>query len=153
MKKSLLNASDKAEILTRLQSLQPNSPRQWGRMTAHQMMCHLTDSFVGMMGGKAVSNKSNFFSRSVMKWVALQSSLTWPHGIKTMPEMDQEVGGTPPEEFEQDRQKLEQAIAKFTTPQRTFAFMPHPIFDVMTEAEWMIWGYKHCDHHFRQFGI
>ena len=104
MKKSLLNASDKAEILTRLQSLQPNSPRQWGRMTAHQMMCHLTDSFVGMMGGKAVSNKSNFFSRSVMKWVALQSSLTWPHGIKTMPEMDQEVGGTPPEEFEQDRQ-------------------------------------------------
>ena len=121
-------------------------------MTPHQMMCHLTDSFVGMMGGKVVSEKSNFFSRSVMKWVALQTSLPWPHGVKTRPEVDQEIGGTPPAEFEQDRQNLRLAIEQFAATQRTFAFPAHPIFGAMKETEWMIWGYKHCDHHFRQFG-
>lgn len=153
MKKSLLNQTDSAELLSRLQALQVNSTRQWGKMTPHQMLCHLTDSFVGMMGGKSVSNKSNLFMRSVGKWVALQAPIPWPHGIKTMPEMDQLINGTRPVEFEQDRQKLQQAIAQFTASPRTFAFVPHPIFGTMTEAEWMIWGYRHCDHHFRQFGI
>jgi hypothetical protein len=145
--------TDKAEILARLTQLRPDSQRQWGKMTPHQMMCHLTDSFVGMMGGKAVSAKDNFFSRSVMKWVALKSSLPWPHGVKTRPEMDQQIGGTPPQEFEADRQKLRQAIERFAATPRDFSFHPHPIFGAMTEEEWMIWGYKHCDHHLRQFGL
>lgn len=151
--KTLLNPQDTAEILARVQAVRPDSARQWGRMTPHQMMCHLTDSFVGMMGGKAVSNKSNFFSRSVMKWLALQLPMPWPHGVKTRPEMDQEIGGTPPQEFAPDRQKLRQAIEQFAAPQRAFAFHPHPIFGAMKETEWMIWGYKHADHHLRQFGV
>lgn len=145
--------SDKAEILARLEQLRPDSPRQWGKMTPHQMMCHLTDSFVGMMGGKAVSSKSNFFMRTAGKWIALKAPLTWPHGVKTMPEMDQERGGTRPVDFASDRQKLVQSIERFAAPQRDFSFHPHPIFGMMTEEEWMIWGYKHCDHHLRQFGL
>jgi hypothetical protein len=117
------------------------------------MICHLTDSFVGMMGGKAVSSKSNFFMRTAGKWVALKAPMPWPHGIKTMPEMDQEIGGTRPVDFASDRQKLVQAIERFAAPQRDFSFHPHPIFGMMAEEEWMNWGYKHCDHHFRQFGI
>lgn len=145
--------SDKAEVLARLEQLRPDSPRQWGKMTPHQMMCHLTDSFVGMMGGKAVSSKSNLFMRTAGKWIALKAPLTWPHGVKTMPEMDQERGGTRPVDFASDRQKLVQAIERFAAPQRDFSFHPHPIFGMMTEEEWMIWGYKHCDHHLRQFGL
>lgn len=153
VKKSFTNQPDIAEILARLQALRPESQRQWGKMTPHQMMCHLTDSFIGMMGGKAISSQSNFFMRSLGKRVALQTSLLWPHGIKTRPEVDQEIGGTPPQEFAQDRHKLQQAIAQFTAAERAFAFTPHPIFGAMTEDEWMIWGYKHCDHHLRQFGL
>jgi hypothetical protein len=147
-------SSHKAEILARLEQLRPDSPRQWGRMTPNQMICHLTDSFVSMMGGKAVSDKSNFFTRSaLMKWLSLKAPMQWPHGVKTTPENDQEVGGTPPVEFETDRQKLRQAMEQFAAPQRDFAFQAHPIFGTMTEEEWMIWGYKHCDHHLRQFGL
>jgi len=32
-------------------------------------------------------------------------------------------------------------------------FAPHPAFGPMTRREWMTWGYRHADHHFRQFGI
>ena len=148
-----LDVQGKAEILARLSKLCPDIQRQWGKMTPNQMVCHLTDSFVGMMGGKEVSSKSNFFTRSVVKQLALKSPFPWPHSVRTMPEMDQEIGGTPPDEFDRDRQKLILAIERFANQPKDFRFSPHPIFGTLTEAEWMVWGYRHCDHHFRQFGI
>ncbi|HMV87843.1 MAG TPA: DUF1569 domain-containing protein [Blastocatellia bacterium] len=152
MKKTFSNQHDKTEILERLKRMRPDSQRQWGRMTAHQAICHLEDSFKCRTGEKPSSTKDNWFSRSVMKWVALQSPMPWPHGIQTMPEFDQEIGGTPPEEFERDRIKLEMMIEKFCHPSATNS-KPHPIFGQMTEAEWLRWGYLHCDHHLRQFGV
>ncbi len=43
--KTLSNREDKTEILGRLRKLKPDSQRQWGKMSAHQMVCHLNDSF------------------------------------------------------------------------------------------------------------
>ena len=105
------------------------------------------------MGEKAASSIDNFFTRSVVRWIAIHTPLPWPHGVKTTPEMDQEIGGTPPAEFERDRRELEAMIERFTTQPRDYQFGPHPIFGTMTEAEWMVWGYRHCDHHLRQFGL
>jgi Protein of unknown function (DUF1569) len=150
---STLDSQGKAEIFARLNKVHPDSQRRWGKMSPHQMLCHLNDSFIGMMGQKAVSSKSNFFSRSFMKWLSLRVPMKWPPGIKTMPEMDQEIGGTPPIEFERDRQNLLQTIEQFTNRQRNFSFESHPYFGAMSEEEWMIWGYRHCDHHLRQFGL
>jgi hypothetical protein len=78
--------------------------------------------------------------------------MQWPHGVKTRPELEQGVGGTPPAEFEADLQLLLATIDKFTQQPRTFEFHPHPMFGAMSEKEWMRWGYLHCDHHLRQFG-
>ena len=30
---------------------------------------------------------------------------------------------------------------------------PHQVFGELTRNEWMIWGYRHLDHHLRQFGL
>ena len=152
MKKSFLNQNDKAEIGERRRRLRPDSQRRWGKMSAHQVICHLSDAFKARTGEKLSSPADNWFTRSVMKWVALQSPLPWPRGIKTRPEMDQEIGGTPPEDFERDRRQLETMIERFCQlPDGSFH--PHPLFGQMTEAEWMRWGYLHCDHHLRQFGV
>jgi hypothetical protein len=153
MKKTFLNPNDKAEVLERLRRLQPDSARCWGKMTAHQAICHLSDSFKSGTGEKQNSRVDNWFSRSAMKWVALEVPLQWPRGIKTRPEMDQLIGGTPPEDFNRDRKELEAIIERFCQPGNASSFHPHPIFGLMTEAEWMRWGYLHCDHHLRQFGM
>ena len=150
--KNLNNPADLTEILTRLNRLRPDSPRQWGKMTPHQMLCHLSDAYQVAMGERAEAAADNFFSRTVMKYVALQLPLRWPPGVKTGAVSDQERGGTPPVEFEPDRQRLEQLIRRFTAAQRDFQFAPHPLFGVMSEAEWLRWGYLHAAHHFRQFG-
>lgn len=150
--KSFLNPADKKNIFERLSNVRPDSKRRWGRMTQHQMICHLSDSFKFMFGEKEISSVSNPFTRTVMKWIALYAPLPWPHGIKTMPEVDQEIGGTPPDDFERDRRQLMALIERFTAPAKGVEFHPHPFFGQMSEAEWMRWGYLHCDHHLRQFG-
>jgi Protein of unknown function (DUF1569) len=150
--KSFLNQSDKKEILERLKDLRPESQRQWGRMTSHQMICHLSDSFKSKLGEKENSAANNLFTRTVVKWIALYAPLPWPQGIKTRPEMDQQIKGTPPDDFERDRAQLVALIERFTAPAKTAEFHPHPFFGDMSEAEWMRWGYLHCDHHLRQFG-
>ena len=151
MKKTFSNQNDKAEVIQRMRQLRPDSQRQWGKMTAHQAICHLSDSFLCKFGERNSTQASNFLTKTVMKWVALESPFPWPHGIKTMPENDQLIGGTLPAEFDRDRAQLEALIERFCQP--LINLSPHPYFGQMTEAEWLRWGYLHCDHHLRQFGV
>lgn len=151
--KNFANAQDLAEIRARLARVQPDSPRQWGKMTPHQMLCHLSDSYLIAMGEREAERRDNFLFRTVLKWVALETRLPWAKGFKTGPTADQEAGGTKPVEFERDRQRLAEIIQRFTAAQRDFQFAPHPVFGTLTEAEWGRWGYLHADHHFRQFGL
>lgn len=141
----------RAEIVARLRKVQRDSTRQWGKMTAAQMICHLNDSFLGVMGDKP-AKIVRFSLWRLTKGIALYAPMRWPHGVKTRPEFEQGIGGTPPAEFEADRSVLMATIEKFTQNPRTFEFCPHPMFGRMTEKEWMRWAYLHCDHHLRQFG-
>jgi hypothetical protein len=122
-------------------------------MNAHQMVCHLNDSFLAVMGEKQVSTATGPFQRTVVKWVALYAPFPWPKGVPTRPEMDQFAGGSEPSEFERDNKALLIAIARFTNPERDFAWTAHPIFGNMPDPEWLRWGYLHMDHHLRQFGL
>ena len=153
MKKNLNQSVDLTEIVARLNRVRPDSPRQWGKMTPHQMLCHLSDSYLIAMGEREAERRDNFLFRTVVKWIALESPLPWAKGFKTGPSADQEIGGTKPVKFEQDRQRLLEIMRRFTAAQRDFQFAPHPVFGVMNEAEWGRWGYLHADHHFRQFGV
>lgn len=151
--KTLANPGDKQEALARLAKVQPDSRGLWGRMSAPQMICHLSDSFLAVMGQKPVSSASGVLQRSVVKWIALYAPIPWPKGVPTRPEMDQLIGGTAPSDFVRDRQVLFALIERFTTPERDFAWSPHPIFGKMPDPDWFRWGYLHMDHHMRQFGV
>lgn len=120
-------------------------------MTPHQAVCHLSDSFRAMMADTPVPSIGNPFSRTVIKWVALKAPMKWPPGVKTVPQVDQEIGGTKPIEFLRDRQELERLMEQFAT--RAGDYQPHPIFGRLTRAEWHRWGWRHMDHHLRQFGV
>jgi len=150
--KTLARPRDKAEILLRLKALHPESPRRWGRMSAHQMICHLNDSFRMAMGQKAVSPATSLLQRTLVKWIALYLPLRWPAGIPTRPEIDQECGGTRPADFAADVAQLEALTAMVTAPARSFQWQSHPVFGPLSDATWLRWSYVHMDHHLRQFG-
>jgi hypothetical protein len=149
--KSLKDVSNVDDLVGRLSRLSAESPRQWGTMTPHQMVCHLGDSFQAVLGERQVTSKENFLSRTVVKWIALHTPLPWPHGVPTTPEVDQKIGGTKPIEFERDRQKTLDLLRRFVMSGTTYA--RHPGFGAMSRDEWMLWGYGHVDHHLRQFGV
>lgn len=143
----------RSEVLARLERIHPDTPRRWGKMTAPQMVCHLSDCYLSVMGERPMEIPERLSWLRVMKGVVLYMPHRWPHGVPTRPEFDQLAGGgTAPGQFEEDMRTLLGAIDRFTVQPRAFEFRTHPMFGPMTGGQWMRWGYLHTDHHLRQFG-
>ncbi len=140
----------RAACRARIQRLDANAGPKWGRMTAPQMVCHLNDSFRVGMGEKYASPATSLLQRTLVKWIALRTPLRWPPGVPTRPEIEQGRGGTPPGEWDADRAELFKLMDAFAEKQ---TFGVHPTFGKMSERDWLIWGYRHVDHHLRQFGV
>ncbi len=150
--KTLARPHDKAEILQRLRAVRPESVGRWGRMSAHQMVCHLSDAFRVVTGEKLVSPASSLLQRTIVKWIALYLPARWPPGIPTRPEIDQDVDGTRPADFAGDVAQFEELLEIVTRQTTRLDGIVHPIFGRMSESAWLRWAYLHTDHHFRQFG-
>jgi hypothetical protein len=150
--KTLAREKDTDEVVVRLRALRPDSPRRWGRMSAHQAVCHMIDAFRMGMGETSVTHATGPFQRTMVKWIALYAPLSWPSGVRTSPEIDQEVGGLRPTDFATDVARLEQTMRLFIAQPQNFEWPLHPIFGRLTHAAWLRWGYLHMDHHLRQFG-
>jgi hypothetical protein len=150
--KTVARLSDKAEIVRRLRVVGPDRRPRWGRMSAHQMICHLSDSIRMATGQKPVSDASGLFRRTILKWIVLYLPLPWPQGILTRPEIDQQIGGTKPVDFADDVAELEALLDRITTQTGSVGWQMHPMFGTMSEAAWLRWAYLHMDHHLRQFG-
>jgi hypothetical protein len=149
--KTLKSIAARQEILNRLAQLSERDPARWGKMSAHQTLCHLRDSYCVALGEKTVRPATGPLRRTLMKWVSLWVPLHWVKGFPTRPEIEQGKGGSVPSEFETDREALQIVIGRFCQEVRAPRF-PHPIFGPMKADEWYRWGYLHADHHLRQFG-
>lgn len=147
-----LNVSDNLdELVLRLGRLQPTTRREWGTLTPHEMLCHLSDSFSAELGGRQISSAETWFSRIVIKRVALHTSFRWPQGVDTRPEVDPRRGGTKPADFDRDRTTVVELLRRFASIEARYS--RHPTFGELTKEEWLLWGYGHVDHHLRQFGL
>ena len=126
--KNLQNENDRAEILRRLRTVKEDSQRLWGKMSANQMICHLSDGFRGVTGEIRVAPTGTFFQRKIVKFMMMNLPPVRVKNYPTSPEINQEIGGTKPTELGADLAKLEQLIECFVnersrrTP-RTTAFI------------------------------
>jgi hypothetical protein len=136
----------------RVLAMRPDSRRQWGRMSPHEAICHLADAFRMALSEKPVAPVRARFRR-VVRFVALRVPMPWPRGLPTMPEVEQGRGGTPPAEFERDRQELMALMARFHAAGPADLAPAHPLFGPMRPSDWEIWADRHLDHHLRQFGV
>jgi hypothetical protein len=153
--KTLARERDTAEVLQRVKALGPTSVRRWGRMSAHQMVCHLCDGCRLLTEQRAIAPVTRPLPPAVMKWIALYLPMRWPSGIQTTPELDQEAGGgTKPVEFAADVARLLELLNSIASaPRASFDGRMHPIFGRMSGRDWLRWAYLHADHHLRQFGV
>ncbi|HWZ98445.1 MAG TPA: hypothetical protein VN025_11855 [Candidatus Dormibacteraeota bacterium] len=152
--KSLRNPEHKQELLQRIQNVRPDSPRQWGKMSAHQMICHLADGYrlyLGEIPAEPVPGPA--IVKTMIRTFALYAPVPWPRGkVPTLPAIDQVAGGwTSPSEFAKDVGGLYAMLERFAQIPQSYQWR-HPGLGPMSYSQVMRLGYLHADHHLRQFG-
>ena len=150
MTKTLANAPDSEQIRRRIAGLTPESPRRWGSMSIGGMMCHLDDSYQLALGKRQGTPVPVPLPRRLIKYLALRTSMPWAKNMKTMPEVRQGAGGTCPGTFADDQARLLDTVTRFSACS-TLAQTQHPFFGPMSADDWLRWGWRHADHHLRQF--
>lgn len=144
--KTIFDKNTVTELVTRINSLQPNSKAQWGKMDAYQMLKHCTVSEEMFQGKKQY--KRLFIGR-LFGGVALKGILKNEDPIKqnqpTHPEM--RISGTG--NFKNEKAKWIELLQAYSTfSNHNFV---HPFFGKMTKEQIGNYVYKHTDHHLRQF--
>ena len=150
--KTLARPQDLDDLRRRLRNVRPDCKALWGRMSAHQMICHVADVLRMALGERQVSAANGVLERTLIKWIALYAPVPWPAGFQTRPEVDQDCTGTRPVDFSADVAAVDALLGRVAARRRG-AWPPHPIFGPLSHRAWLRWAYLHTDHHLRQFGV
>ncbi len=143
----LFDAEARGAILERLDTLQADSPRQWGKMTPAQMLAHCA----APLDGAGRPGRRRLIGRLLGPLVRKKILGVAPFGRNAPTDPDFVVKDE--RDFGAEKAKLVQAIAAFVArgPEGAAA-STHPFFGRLSGFEWGGLMYKHLDHHLRQFG-
>lgn len=146
--KNLFEPSSATEIKNRIERLGPDSPRQWGVMTAAQMLAHCSEWMEIAAGLK--NPPRNFIGRIVGK-LAKKSVLSESPIRRNMP-TDKTTIVQDERSFVAEQRRLIELVDRFSAggPEQCTTH-PHSFFGPMTPLEWAALSYKHLDHHLSQF--
>jgi len=144
---SLWDEGPRRELLERLSRLTGDARPRWGRMNAPQMLTHVNDQFRMALGDLPTAPK-----RMPIRYPPLNHLfayvLPWPKGVPTAPELLARI----------DQSTWPIEVATFATLLQRFATRPegvawplHPAFGRLSRRAWGLLGYRHTDHHLRQF--
>jgi hypothetical protein len=148
--KTLFDEADRAVLLQRLAALQVDTPRQWGKMNAPQMVTHCTRALEAATGDRPMKQK--LIGKILMPFFRKTFLGEKPFG-RNAP-TDQSFVVADERELSAEREHLANVIAKFVARGADAAGREtHAFFGRMTGQEWGETMYKHIDHHLRQFGL
>jgi hypothetical protein len=62
--KTLSNLQNRQTLLSRIAQVRNDGRRAWGKMSAPQMICHVSDVFRVALGERPVTPQDNLFTRT-----------------------------------------------------------------------------------------
>lgn len=145
--KSLWQPDTVRVVHNRIERLSPDLKPAWGKMSAPQMVVHLTDCMKMATGELQVEPKKVFLRYPVVKQLILYLA-PMPKGVPTA----RELIARQPTEWPDDVRQLRMAIDRFSSRDRGSSWPDHPVFGRMSARDWGVLAYRHVDHHLRQFG-
>jgi Protein of unknown function (DUF1569) len=150
--KNLFEAARVEEVKERLARLQPDSGRQWGKMTPAQALAHCTAAFDLAMGKPPVS--SRVFLGRLVGPLAKKSLLVKGEPMRRNATTEKSCLVTDDRDFAAERQRLSESIDRFVAGGPAACTKhPHFFFGPLTPVEWAALMYQHLDHHLRQFQV
>lgn len=149
MKKSLLSKECSEHLISRVQKISADSPALWGSMNATEMLLHCNVVNEQLLKS-APSQKSTGIKHYISRLLFLYLLPNYPRNAKT-PKRNITKGQIDASFFVQQQQKFIDIIHRFPLHQKPIE-LPHPYFGNLNTGQWGLAGYKHVDHHLRQFG-
>jgi hypothetical protein len=147
---SIYNKTDNEIIISRINTLSPESKAQWGKMSVAQMLSHCQapmDVAFGNLSLKA--NPIIALLGRLMKNKIINS----PEFKKNSPTAPAFIRNEPCD-FENSKSELIQKISRLADEgKEVIKVHKHPFFGKMNDEEWDQLMWKHMDHHLRQFGV
>jgi len=146
--KSLFHPVDREQMLARIDSLRPDSVRQWGKMEVAQMLAHCQVPLRVATGEKTIQRGlvGVLFGGIARKRLAGPA----PFG-RNLP-TDKAFRVSDARDFAREREALLVLVRTFG--ERGAAGLTkasHPFFGKLETPEWEALMWKHLDHHLRQF--
>jgi hypothetical protein len=149
--KNLFEPTAVNEITDRVARLRPDSERQWGKMSAAQMMAHCSAS-IGMAEGKVTPPR--ILLGRLLGPLAKKSLIVNGEPMRRNSMTEKSVLVTDERDFMGERQRLRESIDRFVSGGPGICTKhPHFFFGPLTPVEWAALMYQHLDHHLRQFGV
>ena len=137
------------EYRRRVESVTPNSQRQWGTMEVDQMLHHLNLACGGSQGFYDLPDESYLISRTLFKWILVDWYPEQPVGLR-LP-TDFKIPHSQRFEFAYEKSQLLKILEVDWNARTEDAWKPHPMFGKMTPKEWGKLLQIHVDYHLRQF--
>lgn len=148
--KNLFEKGATDEVLSRIDQLEPASPRQWGKMDVGQMMAHCSVA-LDMAAGK-INPPRMLIGRLLGPFVRPIFTNEKPFAQNNPTEKQLVVANQ--RDFVREREQLKQKIQQFHEGGEAGCTRhPHPFFGSLSPQAWSRGMYKHMDHHLRQFGV
>lgn len=146
--KTLYHEGRRQELKTRLGRLNADSRPQWGKFDAPKMIVHCSDAIRMALGKLPTESKRLPIRHPPLKQL-LVYWLPWPKGAPTARELLERT----PADWGSEVARLMELLEEAGTVPRGFEWPEHPAFGRMSHRAWGVLGYRHLDHHFRQFGV
>ena len=146
--RTILDPAARQALLTRFRHLQPGAAPRWGRMTAQQMLAHLSDQMRHTLGDARAAPRLGPLRWPILRQLAMLW-LPWPHGYAKGPP---EAFLTRPTTWEADLATFVELIDRFVQQEQRTEWPEHAIFGPMTRRTWGLFCHRHFDYHLRQFG-
>ena len=148
--KNLFDKDTYTEIIQRINTLTPQSQRQWGKMNVDQMLAHCKEAFKVPLSDKKMPR---MFIGLLLGWMIrskLYNDAPWKKNLPTAPNFIIKNG----RDFKNEKLELLDMINQFHNggPDSVGRY-PHPMFGTFTTDQWGKSMYKHLAHHLQQFNV
>jgi hypothetical protein len=147
---TLFDAAAKDSILSRIETLRPDSPRGWGKLDPAQMLAHCA------LGMEAATGDAVLYSTFMAKLIGplFKKAMLGPKPFsKSSPTHPMLVLHKAPCDFAREKARLAAVVRKFhDAGPASAAKYRHAFVQTLTGDEWGVLQWKHLDHHLRQFG-
>jgi hypothetical protein len=117
-------------------------------MNPPQMLAHVADWMQMAKGKLEAAPKNRPLRYPPLKQLAIYW-LPFPKGVPTAPELV----GRKPLDWSIECAAIRTHIQSFEQLDAKTVWPSHPVFGRLTPKAWCVLGYRHTDHHFRQFGV